>query len=649
MAMPELLGSTLGPYQILEQIGLGGMATVYKAYQPGMNRLVALKVLPEHYARDPRFVKRFEREAQVVAKLEHRNIIPIYDYGSHDNITYLAMRYLQAGTVKDILAHGALPLNDVAKLLSDISSALDYAHSQGIIHRDVKPSNVLVDKQGNAYLTDFGIAKVLEGTADFTGSSVLGTPTYMAPEQTLGKPATAQSDIYSLGVMLYEMVVGKPPFEADTPMAIALMHVHEPLPLPRKIKEEIPEAVELVILKALAKNPKDRFQTANELAQAFTSAISAESVSTSSRLIELASGAAEGKGSEEVTYDIREEVKRKERTEKRKKVMRFVPFAVGGIVVIGLIGVIAFLNSQIAAIRALPFIAFSLPQTSTPRPTATIDINAAATLQMAATQTVIALTPTQTPTIVPTPTFVPTQVSKIDGMAQVYVSAGSFIMGSDSGPREERPAHSVTLDAFWIDKTEVTNAMYALCVKAGKCPQPLSVKSYMRDNYYGNAQYNNYPVIYVSWNDANKYCDWAERRLPTEAEWEKAARGTDGRTYPWGNAAPDLNKLNYTHNIGNTNNVGDTTEVGKYPNGASPYGALDLAGNVWEWVSSEYKSYPYNANDGRENITENDFHTRRGGAWLDDWGAVRASVRLRNSPTLIDFYVGFRCALSANR
>ncbi len=302
--MPSLLGSTLGPYQILEQIGLGGMATVYKAYQPGMNRLVALKVLPEHYARDPRFVKRFEREAQVVAKLEHRNIIPIYDYGSHNDITYLAMRYLQAGTVKDILAHGALSLNDVAKLLSDIASALDYAHSQGIIHRDVKPSNVLVDKQGNAYLTDFGIAKVLEGTADFTGSSVLGTPAYMAPEQTLGKPATAQSDIYSLGVMLYEMVVGKPPFEADTPMAIALMHVHEPLPLPRKIKEDIPEAVELIILKALAKDPKDRFSSANDLARAFSSALGAESLFIPSRLVELASGAAEGKGSEEVTYDV---------------------------------------------------------------------------------------------------------------------------------------------------------------------------------------------------------------------------------------------------------------------------------------------------------------------------------------------------------
>ncbi len=438
--MPDLLGATLGPYQILEQIGLGGMATVYKAYQPGMNRLVALKVLPEHYARDPRFVKRFEREAQVVAKLEHRNIIPIYDYGSHDNITYLAMRYLQAGTVKDILAHGALPLNDVAKLLSDISSALDYAHSQGIIHRDVKPSNVLVDKQGNAYLTDFGIAKVLEGTADFTGSSVLGTPTYMAPEQTLGKPATAQSDIYSLGVMLYEMVVGKPPFEADTPMAIALMHVHEPLPLPRKIKEEIPEAVELVILKALAKDPKDRFQTANDLARAFASALGEESLVAPSRLIELASGAAEGKGSEEVTYDIREEVKRKERTEQRKKLMRLVPVGAAIVAFIGLIALSIWFatqvqESQIASQRAATAVVFAAETAteSVSRLMATPNFSTAAARVQEATrtqaaidtvmqsfrltyakgtqsveETIIALTPTKTPTLTRTPTNTPT-------------------------------------------------------------------------------------------------------------------------------------------------------------------------------------------------------------------------------------------------
>ncbi len=441
--MPDILGSTLGPYQILEQIGLGGMATVYKAYQPGMNRLVALKVLPEHYAHDPRFVKRFEREAQVVAKLEHRNIIPIYDYGSHNTTTFLAMRYLQAGTVKDILARGALPLPDVAKILSDVASALDYAHAHGIIHRDVKPSNILVDKQGNAYLTDFGIAKVLEGTADFTGSGVLGTPAYMAPEQTLGKPATAQSDIYSLGVMLYEMVVGKLPFEADTPMAIALMHVHEPLPLPRRIKEDIPEAVELIILKALAKDPKDRFPQAGELAKAFASAIGAETSMATGRLLELASGAAEGKGSEEVTYDVKEELKKRERTEQRKQILRFAPFVAGGLLLVGLIGVVGWLFNNLstaqdvakqtqAAIQLTSNFAteVALRPTETQGPTPTIDINAAATLQWIATQTsaplatqtqaqlntrntaaqsaqqtIIALTPTNTPTVTRTPTI----------------------------------------------------------------------------------------------------------------------------------------------------------------------------------------------------------------------------------------------------
>ncbi|MBI5082216.1 MAG: SUMF1/EgtB/PvdO family nonheme iron enzyme, partial [Chloroflexi bacterium] len=166
-----------------------------------------------------------------------------------------------------------------------------------------------------------------------------------------------------------------------------------------------------------------------------------------------------------------------------------------------------------------------------------------------------------------------TQVSKIDGMAQVYVPAGSFTMGNDSGSNDEKPAHTVTLDAFWIDKFEVTNAMYALCVKSGVCSAPSQTKSYTRTSYYGNTLYAYYPVIYISWNDANAYCKWAGRRLPSESEWEKAARGTDGRTYPWGNT-PDQSKLN------SDGNVGDTTEVGKYPSGASIYGVLDMAGNV---------------------------------------------------------------------
>ena len=160
-------------------------------------------------------------------------------------------------------------------------------------------------------------------------------------------------------------------------------------------------------------------------------------------------------------------------------------------------------------------------------------------------------------------------------------------MGSDAGLGDERPVHTVTLDAFWIDKTEVTNAMYALCVKAGNCPALAQRSSEMNQIYFGNPQFDNYPVINVSWDNANAYCKWANRQLPTEAQWEKAARGSDGRTYPWGNTAPDQNRLNFG------NFVGDTTEVGKYPTGASIYGATDLVGNVWEWVADWYDGSYY--------------------------------------------------------
>jgi formylglycine-generating enzyme required for sulfatase activity len=166
-----------------------------------------------------------------------------------------------------------------------------------------------------------------------------------------------------------------------------------------------------------------------------------------------------------------------------------------------------------------------------------------------------------------------------DGMTLLYVPAGEFTMGSETSDNE-KPIHTVNLDAFWIDKTEVTNAMYATCVDAGVCNPPSNTISYTRKSYYGDSEFAEYPVIYVDWNMAKTYCGWAGRRLPTEAEWEKAGRGTGGNIYPWGNDAPNNSLLNYN------SEVGDTTEVGAYPDGASVYSALDMAGNVWEWVSS---------------------------------------------------------------
>lgn len=276
--MFDLIGKTIGPYRILEQIGIGGMAVVYKAYQPNMDRYVAVKVLPAHLSKDPEFIKRFQREARAIARLEHAHILPVHDYGEHDGVTYLVMRYVQAGTLKERMGAGPLSLDEVNRLISQIGSALDYAHRMGIIHRDVKPGNILVNVQGDTYLTDFGMARMLDPTQQITVSGVgLGTPAYMSPEQGQGAKVDHRSDIYSLGVILYEMFTGRVPYEAETPMAVVLKHITDELPLPRTVNPRVSEAVERVILKAMAKDPADRFQTAGELVQALAAAIRSRS------------------------------------------------------------------------------------------------------------------------------------------------------------------------------------------------------------------------------------------------------------------------------------------------------------------------------------------------------------------------------------
>ncbi|GAB1469689.1 hypothetical protein MASR2M66_05660 [Chloroflexota bacterium] len=276
------------------------------------------------------------------------------------------------------------------------------------------------------------------------------------------------------------------------------------------------------------------------------------------------------------------------------------------------------------------------------RPLAAPVTRATATLEALASTKIpftFTLQPTDTPIPAPTLGIGSTRTGE-DGMVLVYVPAGEFTMGS-AAYSDEQPRKQVNLDAFWIDRTEVTNAMYARCVADhGACAPPSSSGSYTHTDYYGNSEFDNYPVIYVDWHQALAYCAWAGRELPSEAQWEKAARGTDGRTYPWGNESPNANFLNYNRK------VGDTTQVGNYPNGASIYGALDMSGNVWEWVSGLVQPYPYDAADGREDLTASGSRTLRGGSWVSFDNFVRSAFRGRNDPSDSYNFLGFRCSLS---
>ena len=275
--MEDLTGKQFGPYRVVGPLGEGGMAAVYKAYQASMDRYVALKVLPQYFARDPEFVGRFAQEAKVLAKLQHLHILAVHDFGEADGYTFIVMPFVETGTLADLLGGEPLPLSHIQQIVSQVGGALGYAHLQGVVHRDVKPSNVLVDRQGNCLLTDFGIAKMVEGTMAFTQTGgIIGTPAYMSPEQILGEKLDGRSDIYSLGVLLYEMAAGRPPFRAETPPAIFVKHLHDPLPPPHIYNPDIPDGVERVILKALCKDREDRFETMDEMVTALAKGIAGQ-------------------------------------------------------------------------------------------------------------------------------------------------------------------------------------------------------------------------------------------------------------------------------------------------------------------------------------------------------------------------------------
>jgi serine/threonine-protein kinase len=650
---------TLGPYEILGEIGRGGMAIVYKALDPRLGRPVALKVLMPQLTTDPAFVERFQREAKMAGRLQHPNIVTIYDVGEIRGTYYIAMQFLDGQTLQQIIANGvALPLDETKAIVAQVADALDYAHSQGVVHRDIKPTNIMVGRDGRVTLTDFGIARAAEDSRLTGTGQMIGTPHYMAPEQVQVGAADRRTDVYALGIVLFEMLTGRVPFQATTPLAVLHKQAYEPPPSPRSFNPALPVSVEGVLQVALAKDPQQRFRSAGQMVRALEGGESFVPLPPDEPPT--------------VVGPVPAPVWRRER-----KGLLLALFAVGAVAIVLFIVVLATAGgpggetplppastTRVASVTRSSATPSStevpvVPPTNTPAP-------------VPPTNTSTSVLPTDTPV---RPTWTPTSPPDVEPMSQdpvpmVSVPAGCFLQGSTSSQIEaaaqlclasesapnpktycarssfedEAPQHQVCLEEFRIDQFEVTNARYQACVRAGMCSPPQQTSSNRRDFYYGNDAFADYPVVYVTWYNARDYCSWAGKRLPTEAEWEKAARGESGAEWPWGHAF--ARGMCNTRPAGSAVNSSDTVVVGGFDACASPYGAMDMVGNVWEWVDDWY-ARDYYSRQVRDNPTgpaTTGKKVFRGSSWNSNVGGARAASRAGTDPGGAYFDIGFRCA-----
>ena len=608
---------TLGPFEILAELGSGASGRVYRARHQFLEREVALKVFKKpRDADESTWRKRFGREARAAAKLEHPNIARIYEVQEIDGQPCMAFELIQGRTLAERLAAGSFSTDEALALVEKIARALHFAHERGLIHRDLKPSNVLLDERGEPHLVDFGVAKDLgDPRAQLTEwGAIVGTPDYLAPEQALGEndKLDARVDVWALGVLLYELLSGAPPFRAGSLLALleAIRDRSPPAPV-RRDGSSTGRAGEIALW-ALAKDRERRPRTALELAEACAAARTRSLAPNESRtrlhalLVAVAAPAA-------------------------------------------LVGAVIATHGQ---------------------PSGSKDV--VANTDSASVATVVTAPPrSEGPKLPDGLKLAGKEVPAADGkevslylyalpdgtdMELVQVPAGELTMGADDpdayNREKPRHVHPVTR-AFWIGRTAVTWKQYLAFCEATLNRKPA------RPEWAGI----DHPVVSVAWTDAAAFCVWAKLVLPTEAEWEKAARGADGRIYPWGNEwQPDL--INFAdrsapRKLGDleisrdpTTNDGwaNTSPAGFFVKGASPSGALDMAGNVWQWCEDWWDPnvYARYAKGDMSPPSRGVERVHRGGAWSRTARSCRSAYREGFPPGTRAEDMGFRVVLRSS-
>lgn len=537
-------------FELLSRVGRGGMGTVYRARQISVDRIVAVKILKPSLAQNHSFIARFSEEAKAAASLNHPNIVQAIDAGADGGYYYFAMEFVDGETfIRMIMREGIIEERRALEIARDVARGLGHAHLNNIVHRDIKPGNIMISREGVTKLCDLGLAQVRQEVEDGRRGAAVGTPYYISPEQALGQlDVDCRSDIYSLGATLYRALVGQPPFNAPTKPEILKQHVSVPLPWPKDHNPELSENTCYVIAKMMAKKPEERYETPDELIEDIERVLAGEAPKSAVVTLEMppAHLSEEERAARAMTSA---RMRRKKEHVREFAQVREVIDHVTAEQSMAPHAVVRLLRGNMAESDPETFLKYGLILLAERKfALAKMEFHHAARLGADVSR----------------------YVGKIDALGapsgMVYVSSGEFISGPPDAPK------TIELPAFYIDANLVTNGSYHTYMRAAGAAAP----AHWLDRKIPDGM-KDYPVVNITWQEANAYTKWAGKRLPTVAEWEKSARSCDGQRYPWGDEFDPL-RCNTAES-----NIGDLTEVGRYRRGASPYDCYDMIGNVVQW------------------------------------------------------------------